>query len=72
MGAQSRVFSPISTKIFWDFFFKSNLHHKGVILAQLGIKGANEVEIEGYSKLSSKLVFGHWNPVKKAGENDVT
>ena len=36
------------------------------------IKGANKVEIEGYSKLSSKLTFGHWNPFKKAGANNAT
>ena len=30
------------------------MHHEGVILDQWGIKGANKVEIEGYSKLPSK------------------
>ena len=48
------------------------MHHEGVILDQWGIKGANKVEIEGYSKLSSKLTFGQWNPFKKAGANDAT
>ena len=65
-------FHNFQQKIFGTFFFKSNLHHEGVILDQWGIKGANKVEIEGYSKLSSKLTFGHWNPFKKAGANDVT
>ena len=53
-------FSQFSTKNFGNFFFKSNLHHEGVILDQWGIKGANKVEIEGYSKLSSKPLLCNW------------
>ena len=65
-------FHNFQQKILGTFFFKSNLHNEGVILDQWGIKGANEVGVKGYSKLSSKIAFGHWIPHKKAGANDAT